>query len=226
MDNHRITLERLALVALCSLWLSAKIEERESNVPKLNTLNKMIQNQYPLCDFKSLERLILHFFEFEMIIPTAATFCEYFIEGIVDEYDYALKENYVRFNSLAGMKRVVADLAFEYLDLMLSDCNMLQDVPSKMAAACLAAARYSINIGNVWNNHLLQLTKYQYEDIEFAMHRLVQVRLNYLDNYLRNTLNDTPESGYVTGFDDQYDDEDDSLDEEEDDDFSGDDTNN
>lgn len=213
MDNHHITLERLALVSLCSVWLSAKIEERESNIPKLNDLNKMIQNQYPLCDYKSLERLFLNFFDFQMTIPTAATFCEYFIEGIVNECDYSLNENCNRFNCLASMKRTAADMAFEYLEVMLFDCNMLQDVPSKMAAACLAAARHTLNIGNIWSNYLTELTKYTYEDITIAMQQLVHARLNAIDNILQKSLNNTPESGYITDQNDQN--EDDDLDDDD-----------
>lgn len=195
MDNHTITTDRLALVSLSTLILAAKVEEHDSNIPKPRNLNTMIDQQYPPFDFIQLERMQFRFFEFQLIIPTAVTFVEYYIEGIADAQDYELSKLNVAgpFNSQLHMKRDMADLAFEFVDLILTDVRLVQETPSKVAAACLAAARQLCRFCFIWSSRLAQLTRYSLIDIDANMTRLLALRADFVDQ--QQKLSD---SGYLS----------------------------
>lgn len=203
MDNHRIAADRLTIVSLGSVLLAAKIEERDNNIPKLAILSGSIDASFRLCDFLALEAIILKFFQFQLMIPTAATFLEYFIEGIVDDCDFeGSNTNSTRFHSLMAMKRKLTDLALEFVDLMLLNLHMMQELPSKMAAACVAAARCTLEIGEVWPYHLLIITKYSLSEISSHKRQLQLLRLNVMTNMatvqLQGTNSTTPDSGYLS----------------------------
>lgn len=197
MDNHTITTDRLALVSLSTLILAAKVEEHDSNIPKPRILNTMIDQQYPTFDYVQLERMQFRFFEFQLIIPTAVTFIEYFIEGIADAQDYELAQQNQQvgpFNSQLHMKRDMADLAFEFVDLILADVRLVQETPSKVAAACLAAARQLCRFCFIWSSRLAHLTRYSLIDIDANMTRLLTLRADFVDRH-QQQLSD---SGYLS----------------------------
>lgn len=198
MDNHTITTDRLALVSLSTLILAAKVEEHDSNIPKPRNLNTMIDQHYPTFDYIQLERMQFRFFEFQLIIPTAVTFIEYYIEGISDDQDFELsKMNETPvvgpFNSQLHMKRDMADLAFEFVDLILADVRLVQETPSKVAAACLAAARHLCRFCFIWSSRLALLTRYTLADINANMTKLLALRAELVDR--QQHLSD---SGYLS----------------------------
>lgn len=199
MDNHTITTDRLALVSLSTLILAAKVEEHDSNVPKPRTLNTMIDQQYPPYDYIQLERMQFRFFEFQLIIPTAVTFIEYYIEGIADAQDYELaKLNQAGpFNGQLHMKREMAELAFEFVDLILADVRLVQETPSKVAAACLAAARQLCRFCFIWSSRLVQLTRYSLVQIDANMTKLLVLRAEFVDRHHQHQL--LSDSGYLSG---------------------------
>lgn len=83
MDNHNIYPERLKLVALVCLLVASKFEERECKVPKIADLNTVIKNQYPHNDFYSLELMVLTFMNWNLTVPTTATFIERYVGYVV-----------------------------------------------------------------------------------------------------------------------------------------------
>jgi Cyclin, N-terminal domain len=84
MDNHNIANDRLDLVAFVALLLAAKVEEKETKIPRMEDLNSIIDlsgpYSYPKSDFKALEKMMLKFFDFQVMVPSPATFCEYFVK--------------------------------------------------------------------------------------------------------------------------------------------------
>jgi Cyclin, N-terminal domain/Cyclin, C-terminal domain len=169
MDNHNIADDRLNLVAFTSLMVAAKVEEKESSIPKIAELNAAIERagsqHYLRNDFKALEKMMLRFLDFEVMVPTAATYCEYFVTVVVTNDDKrhftqndSLKEKFQYFRNLRECAR---NLFFDFLDLSLLDCNISQDVPSKVAAACIVAARRQLAIMPLWPVELCKITRYQ-----------------------------------------------------------------
>lgn len=83
MDTYKIVTTKLNLVAFVCLLVAAKIEERDQNIPKICTLNSYTNDQYTRTDFKSLERMILSFFNWAVLVPTTATFIESYVHDSV-----------------------------------------------------------------------------------------------------------------------------------------------
>lgn len=182
MDAHRIAVERLSLVVLCCLVIASKLEDRDQDVPKYSELNFQLNNIYCLSDYQKLERMIIQSFGFKLIYPTAAVFVEYYIEASVSELDFQRNDHNQRYNSWTHMKLVVADRVLEILDLSINDCEMVQMLPSKLAAACLAAGRWMCQLENVWTTELALLTNYLFKDIEQLMLTLLKCRFELIGN--------------------------------------------
>lgn len=120
MDNHNIAIERLKLVALVCLLLGAKLEDSDNKVPKMSELNSIINNQYPLRDYISVEIMVMEFFSFDIAMLTYSHFVEYFIFLTVNEMDFELvkkdTDQYVDYNHF---KYVAQDIVFEFMDACL-----------------------------------------------------------------------------------------------------------
>lgn len=179
MDNHDITDNRLFLVALSCIHLSAKIEENEPNVPSLTKLNELARNQFPTSDFTVLEVLLLRFFDWHLIIPTAATFVECWLLQIVEQMDFPFSLSEKQFSE----KRDRAiELALEFLDITLMDVKINNIHPSLVASACLAAARSSLPTLCFWSRNMETLTSYKSKDIDYVTRKLMNLRASLIAN--------------------------------------------
>lgn len=172
MDRHKISIERLSLVVLCCLGIASKLEDRDQDVPKYSDLNCQMNNVYCLSDYQKLERMIIQSFGYTLLYPTAAVFVEYYLEASVSELDF--QKSSKLFNSCADLKVAVAGRVLEILDLTVNDYEMVQMLPSKLAAGCLAAGRKLTGIENVWTTELALLTNYLFKDIEQLMQALLK----------------------------------------------------
>lgn len=172
MDRHRIAVERLSLVVLCCLGIASKLEDRDQDVPKYSDLNCQMNNVYCISDYQKLERMIIQSFGYTLLYPTAAVFVEYYLEASVSESDFQKSDK--QFNSSSDMKYAVASRVLEILDLSVNDYEMVQMLPSKLAAGCLAAGRKLTQIENVWSTELALLTNYLFKDIEQLMQALLK----------------------------------------------------
>lgn len=125
------------MVALNAVWLAAKIEE--SPAPKLAQLNATLgmlccmflpfdmnyrsftfhlsAEPYPIEDFITLERIMITFFKWNLLVPTAATFLDYY----ADQVKVNAPEEYDRNRRICGpaMHRLIVDMAYVYLDTAL-----------------------------------------------------------------------------------------------------------
>lgn len=119
MDNHRITFERLNGIALVSLTLASKIEEREFKILKLTDIKKLITSEYSILDLKYIEILILKFLNWYLIIPTAATFVEFFIEYVISEKEYEMLSVSSQLTSFNDFKQLAIERVSYFLDLIL-----------------------------------------------------------------------------------------------------------
>ncbi|PSN34498.1 Cyclin-J [Blattella germanica] len=117
MDNHRIVETRLNLVALVCILLAAKFEERDANVPKISELNARASNGYPLRDFILLEFMVMNFLHWNLVLPTAAHFAEYFTMFATFESDMSSAP--LQFVSFHELKVAVRQSIRDFLDISL-----------------------------------------------------------------------------------------------------------
>ncbi|XP_019872747.2 cyclin-J [Aethina tumida] len=160
MDSHSIVPERVFVVANVCLLLAAKFEENTTNIPKIIELNSAINNKYTAQDYKELEIIILKFFHWYIMFPTAAHYVHYYIQGIISSDD--LKSN----TSLRSLFYDLHDNITTYLDYVVDNIHYMQCyTPSKLAAAIICASRLEVGL-NGWTNQLKNLTDYTPDDFQ------------------------------------------------------------
>lgn len=64
-----------------------------------------------------MEVVLLELFDWDVNLPTAATFCSYFIEFVVNEKDY--HENPCNYSSFDDMKKTIKPLVWNLLQQTL-----------------------------------------------------------------------------------------------------------
>lgn len=202
MDNHRIhpNSNEMYLVVLICVCLGAKIEDSEACIPKISEISTYLETTLSVDQYMKLERMILEYFDWNIIMPTAVAFFEFYIEAVVDECDYIQIVHTGRFSHFNAMKLVVIERAIEFLDATLNESHLMQILPSIVAASCLAAARESLNIGQMWTPTLQRLTRYTADEIRQCVDTLLRYR-SVAINLLSAKSNKTLDSGYLTDID-------------------------
>ncbi|KAG7511941.1 cyclin-J [Solea senegalensis] len=167
MDRYDVTQQQLAMVSLSCLLLASKFEERESRVPKLESLNSLhcISSMNLVLTKQGLlhmELLLLETFQWNLYLPTAAHFIEYCLSIAIHEGD--LHDGWP-LTSLEKSKLYLAKYADYFLEVSLQDHVFLCFAPSLLAAACVAASRLVLHLSPTWPSQLQCLTGYTWENL-------------------------------------------------------------
>lgn len=148
---------------------------------------------------------MLNYFDWNLCIPTAIDFCDFFMEYIVDATEFEC--NWMqKFDTMDDMKSTLIVRALEFVDLTVfgeygrilrsqrfsnpqfpshTDCRLLYNVlPSQLAASCLAAARYTETIEPIWSQALETITQYEFADIVECMMDLITIQFKVKNNRL------------------------------------------
>ncbi|KAA0718396.1 Cyclin-J [Triplophysa tibetana] len=175
MDGYDISVQQLHMVALSCLLLASKFEEREDRVPKLETLNSLgCMSSMNLVLSKQgllhMELLLLETFQWNLYLPTAAHFIEYYHPFAVNESD--LHDGW----PMTCMEKTVVYMskyADYFLEVSLQDHAFLLFVPSLVAAACVASSRVILRLSPAWPPRLQCLTAYSWEQMLPCVERLL-----------------------------------------------------
>ncbi|KAM6956100.1 cyclin-J [Aplochiton taeniatus] len=167
MDRYDITVQQLHMVSLSCLLLASKFEEREDCVPKLETLNSLAcMSSMNLVLTKQgllhMELLLLETFQWNLYLPTAAHFIDYYLSIAVQEGD--LQDGW----PVASLEKTVLYMgkyADYFLEVSLQDYAFLCFAPSLVAAACAASSRLILRLSPVWPARLQRLTAYTWENL-------------------------------------------------------------
>ncbi|KAM6916167.1 cyclin-J [Xenentodon cancila] len=167
MDRYDVTVQQLHMVSLSCLLLASKFEEREDRVPKLETLNSLgCMSSTNLVLTKQgllhMELLLLETFQWNLYLPTAAHFIEYYLSVAVHEGD--LHDGWPM-TSLEKTKVYMAKYADYFLEVSLQDHVFLCFAPSLVAAACVAASRLILHLSPTWPSRLQRLTGYAWDSL-------------------------------------------------------------
>lgn len=68
----------MLLLELNKCEFTGKFDEKDMMVPRTSELNKFVDNEYKLSDFILMELMLLEFFKWDLMVPTAAHFTEFF----------------------------------------------------------------------------------------------------------------------------------------------------
>ncbi|XP_066535660.1 cyclin-J [Hoplias malabaricus] len=175
MDRYDVSLQQLHLVALSCLLLASKFEEREDRVPKLETLNSLgCMSSMNLVLTKQgllhMELLLLETIHWNLYLPTAAHFIEYYLSIAVSETD--LHDDW----PMVCMEKTMLYMtkyADYFLEVSLQDHAFLRFTPSLVAAACVASSRIVLRLSPTWPSRLQRLTAYTWEQLLPCVERLL-----------------------------------------------------
>lgn len=175
MDRYDISVHQLHVVALSCLLLASKFEEKEDHVPKLEQLNALgcitsmnvILTKQNLLD---MELLLLETFQWNICLPTAAHFIDYYLSIAVHEADVHDGWPIV---CLEKTKLYMAKYANYFLEVSLQDHEFLNFAPSIVAAACIASSRIVLHLTPTWPTRLHRLTAYSWDLLVPCIERLI-----------------------------------------------------
>ncbi|XP_038140088.1 cyclin-J [Cyprinodon tularosa] len=175
MDRYDVTVQQLHMVSLSCLVLACKFEEREDRVPKLETLNglgcmssmNLVLTRQGLLH---MELLLLETFNWNLYLPTAAHFIDYYLSIAVLAGD--LHDGWPM-ASLEKTKLYMNKYADYFLEVSLQDHFFLCFTPSLVAAACLSASRLILHLSPSWPPRLQCLTGYPWENLMPCVEKLL-----------------------------------------------------
>nr|CAI5846856.1 unnamed protein product [Callosobruchus analis] len=153
MDNHSIIPDRILLAASECLLIAAKFEENYLTVPKIAELNNLINNRYEVRQYKVMEIIILKFFDWYIMFPTAAHYTHYYLQAVLSPDDVKGKMENIHY--------------------------MQCYPPSQLAAAIIAASRLEVGLA-CWTDELEDMTHYIKEDIE-SLATLLQSKAAFIN---------------------------------------------
>ncbi|NXT26916.1 CCNJ protein, partial [Syrrhaptes paradoxus] len=165
MDRYDISVQQLHMVALSCLLLASKFEEKEDSVPKLEQLNSLgcMTNMNLVLTKQNLlhmELLLLETFQWNLCLPTAAHFIDYYLSIAVHETD--LHDGWPMV-CLEKTKLYMAKYADYFLEVSLQDHAFLNYAPSLVATACVASSRIILRLSPTWPARLHHLTAYSWD---------------------------------------------------------------
>ncbi|XP_062987677.1 cyclin-J [Elgaria multicarinata webbii] len=175
MDRYDISIQQLHVVALSCLLLASKFEEKEDSVPKLEQLNSLgcMTNMNLVLTKQNLlhmELLLLETFQWNLCLPTAAHFIDYYLSIAVHESD--LHDGWPMV-CLEKTKLYMAKYADYFLEVSLQDHAFLNYAPSLVAAACVASSRIILRLSPTWPARFHRLTAYSWDFLVPCIERLL-----------------------------------------------------
>eukprot|EP00066_Takifugu_rubripes_P019742 XP_011609008.1 PREDICTED: cyclin-J-like protein [Takifugu rubripes] len=167
MDHYDVAVKQLYVTALTCLLLASKFEEKEDRVPKLEQLNSLgfmcslnlVLNKK---DLIKMELLLLETFDWNLCMPTAAHFIDYYLHASVKEDDLY---NGWPISSISKTKVFMDKYTHYFLEVSLQDHAFLSFRPSQVASACVAASRICLQISPSWTTALHLLTGYSWDHL-------------------------------------------------------------
>ncbi|XP_065591129.1 cyclin-J-like protein [Cyrtonyx montezumae] len=185
MDRYDIAARQLYVISFACLLLASKFEEKEDKVPKLEHLNNLAN----MCnakvvlskkDLRRMEMLLLENFNWNLCIPTAAHYIDYYLSASVDENDLC---NGWPVTSLTEVRAFMEKYAYYFLDFSVQDHSFLYFRPSLIAAASVCASRICMQISPAWTAQLELLTCYSWEHLA----QCIEMLLIYHEHDIRET---------------------------------------
>ncbi|XP_062443184.1 cyclin-J-like protein [Rhea pennata] len=187
MDRYDISVKQLYVTSIACLLLASKFEEKEDRVPKLEYLNNLLC-MYSVNvvlnkkDLLAMELLLLENFNWNLCLPTAAHYIDYYLFASIGENDL---HNGWPITSLTKAKCFMEKYAYYFIDFSLQDHTFLLFRPSLIAAACVCASRICMQISPAWTTQLELLTSYSREHLA----QCIEIMLIYYENDVKEASN-------------------------------------
>ena len=173
MDKFEFSKEpQLTLLAVCCMWIAAKLDERDDLIPSLSSLKSIVQDTYNLDDFLQMELIIMQSLDWRLLLPTAEQFIGYYLHNCLFDTDLHVGYKITNFDKA---KKYIVKYTYYFLEVSLQDYTFYNFLPSLVAASVLAASRMCIKITPTWTDVLVQVTGYNYSDLESCVLKLMEI---------------------------------------------------
>lgn len=161
LQDVSVSRARLQLVALCCLLIATKYEEAEENVPSVRVLAEYTNNTYQPSMIHQMEIMVLTRLSWSLTVVTPLHFLGLYIEkGMIFTTDTMQGVPLI-----PKVPRYVKKYVEFFADLTLQEYAFQRYLPSKLAAAIVAASRRALSIRPLWNKALTELVGYSQLDI-------------------------------------------------------------
>lgn len=154
LQNNITSKEQLQLVGATALFLACKMEERQP--PPISDFEYICDDAYTTDMFIEMEKKIFKALRFDINMPISYRFLR-------------------RFSRVTDMNIEIMTLARYILELSLQRASFIQQLPSKMAAACLSLAMMMIKNAGEWNANHIYHSGYKREELVDLMKHLNQM---------------------------------------------------
>lgn len=163
---------QLNLLALCSLWVAAKLDERDDLIPRVATLRGFLVNsQYFHEDFVQMELTIMTSLDWRLLIPTPVQFLDFFLKNAISEKD--LHVGY-KITAVDRAKTYIRKYAFYFMGVVIQDHTFYEYLPSQVAAGVLCASRTCLKITPYWPLPMAEVTGYTEDDLKSCVNKLMK----------------------------------------------------
>eukprot|EP00092_Neocalanus_flemingeri_P030186 GFUD01032764.1.p1 GENE.GFUD01032764.1~~GFUD01032764.1.p1 ORF type:complete len:290 (-),score=82.95 GFUD01032764.1:120-935(-) len=172
MDGHDIEDPQLYLVCLGCLQLAAKMNEKETNIPRGSKIVALLPKPLSLSSFLSLEFVMLNFFQWDICMPTSCYLTELLLPLSIHPNDWQHGRPIANFRTAKEELHVAVK---EMLDIGLQEETMMLVVPSLMASSILQASRLVCGMFPGWTDQLESMTGYTRDQLEQITDSLVSL---------------------------------------------------
>ncbi|XP_065649938.1 cyclin-J isoform X2 [Hydra vulgaris] len=148
---------QLNLLALCCLWIAAKLDETDNRIPLISTLKCFVANSFEQDDFMQMELNIMQSLDWRLLLPTSVHFLDLYLSNSICLDD--LHVGY-KITSTEKYKVYIQKYAFYFLEVSLQDHYFNDFLPSLVASAAISASRICLKLTPSWNQLLETMTGY------------------------------------------------------------------
>ena len=159
----------LKLVALTSIFISAKFCEKDSRGPTARNISMLTRGEYTEKEILYYEGKILEMIEWNLMFSTPADFVSLFLnQGIVYSDDLVFSDKFASHPKSPTLKnlRYVRKYCEFFVDLTLQEQTFRKYSCIVLATAIILAARKSINITPIWNEEFSKLFMMNFQHVE------------------------------------------------------------
>ena len=189
---------RLKMVAYVCMSLAGKMEESYNQLPALDDIVKLFQNQFTVEDFINCEQIIFSMLGFNINIHTPYTFTSYFI------FRGALSSNEIRYGSSNIILKDFEDTVELFLRVSLDCYELYQFKPIAVAASIIACARKYTGLDVYWSSHLETMSGLSWTNISACFELLETFAKMVCGDSLRirgaSPVSNSCEDSYFEGF--------------------------
>ena len=174
MDKFEFPKEtQLTLLAICCLWIAAKLDEHDELIPSLASLKMIVQDNFNCDDFLQMELIIMQSLDWRLLLPTAEQFIGHYSESCLCETT-DLHCGHPITSSIKTLSYITKYASY-FLEVSLQDYMFYAFLPSHVAASIIAASRMCVKVTPTWTPFLVEKTGYHYDDIEACVQRLMDI---------------------------------------------------